>query len=73
MKRILDLCKESRYAVAYGSLNKYHIRMNEIYDLAKEVERDLTWLRCLEDAGVDNWQGCDYASELMKEKYNDGW
>lgn len=25
-------------------------------------------LQCLEDAGVDNWQGCDYAYELWREK-----
>jgi Mg2+ and Co2+ transporter CorA len=28
----------------------------------------LKWLDALEDAGVDNWQGIDYAYELLKEK-----
>ena len=34
------------------------------YDSLKEAQ--LT-LRCLEDAGVDNWQGIDYAYELKRE------
>ena len=25
------------------------------------------WLSCLEDAGVDNWSGIDYAYELARE------
>ena len=25
---------------------------------------DSIWLGCLEDAGVDNWDGIDYAQEL---------
>jgi hypothetical protein len=28
---------------------------------------DLTWLTCLEDAGVDNWSGYEYAIQLLKE------
>ena len=28
---------------------------------------DSRWLQCLEDAGVDNWQGYDYARDLWKE------
>lgn len=28
---------------------------------------DREWLRCLENAGVDNWGGCSYARELQKE------
>lgn len=31
------------------------------YDKMKE---DLFWLECLRNAGVDNWQGLDYAAEL---------
>lgn len=26
-----------------------------------------TFLQCLEDAGVDNWQGIDYAYEMMNK------
>ncbi len=25
---------------------------------------DVMWLHCLENAGVDNWEGCVYAQEL---------
>ena len=28
---------------------------------------DLFWLLCLENAGVDNWPGIDYAYELKEE------
>lgn len=30
--------------------------------------KDSRWLQCLEDAGVDNWQGYDYACDLWKEE-----
>ena len=31
------------------------------------LERD-KWLTCLEIAGVDNWDGIDYAQELMSQE-----
>lgn len=33
----------------------------------KRIEEDLNWLECLENAGVDNWSGYDYAQELFNE------
>lgn len=36
----------------------------EEYESLKE---DQLWLQCLENAGVDNWEGYDYARELMDE------
>lgn len=33
------------------------------------VER-LEFLGCLEAAGVDNWEGFDYAYQMMEEKEN---
>lgn len=36
----------------------------------KEYEsllEDRKWLQALENAGVDNWEGYDYARELMNE------
>ena len=36
----------------------------EIYD---EMVEACNWLMCLENAGVDNWQGIDYAHELKEE------
>lgn len=29
-----------------------------------EMKEELRWLQCLEEAGVDNWDGYDYALEL---------
>ena len=26
------------------------------------------WLECLEEAGVDNWEGVSFAQELMEER-----
>lgn len=35
-------------------------------ELAKSAE-DVDWLRCLEAAGVDNWEGIDTAIEMRDE------
>ncbi len=35
----------------------------EEYD---ELKRDQDWLRCLEGAGVDNWDGIEYAQESFE-------
>lgn len=35
-------------------------------ELAKSAE-DVDWLRCLEAAGVDNWEGIDTAIEIRGE------
>jgi len=45
---------------------------DEEYILIKQSEYDLLkadsdWLACLENAGVDNWSGYDYAIELKYE------
>lgn len=36
------------------------ITKSEYEDLKEESE----WLACLEEAGVDNWEGIDYAHEI---------
>ncbi len=33
-----------------------------------ELKRDARWLACLENAGVDNWEGISFAHELMSEE-----
>lgn len=33
------------------------------------LKRRSDWLDCLESAGVDNWQGIDYAYEIWREEY----
>lgn len=40
-------------------------------EITKEIQERLDWLACLEAAGVDNWQGIDYAYELYREKHPD--
>ena len=40
----------------------------------KEYEsllEDQNWLNALENAGVDNWQGIDFARELLGEQEDD--
>lgn len=32
------------------------------------MQDGLAWLQALEDAGVDNWSGYDYAREAMEEE-----
>lgn len=45
--------------------------MEETVTIAKsEYERlveDSEWLGCLEAAGVDNWEGYEFARDLMNE------
>lgn len=31
------------------------------------LKRDSQWLSCLEQAGVDNWEGYDMAQDMMSE------
>jgi hypothetical protein len=40
----------------------------------KEYEsllEDSQWLSCLDAAGVDNWDGYDYAHEIYQEQYGE--
>jgi hypothetical protein len=34
----------------------------------ESLKEDARWLQCLENAGVDNWEGYDYARELLNEE-----
>ena len=36
-------------------------------DEYESLKEDVEWLRCLEAAGVDNWDGIDYASDLLED------
>lgn len=33
----------------------------------QELEEKELWLSALQCAGVDNWEGCEYAEELLHE------
>jgi hypothetical protein len=37
----------------------------------EELERVERWLECLGEAGVDNWDGSDYAVQLYVERYSE--
>jgi hypothetical protein len=37
----------------------------------ESLKEDARWLQCLENAGVDNWQGIDYAYDLKREMDED--
>ena len=37
-------------------------------DLYESLMEDQHWLSCLENAGVDNWDGISFAEELMQEE-----
>lgn len=43
---------------------------NETITISKEeyesLLEDRKWLQCFENAGIDNWQGYDYARELYR-------
>lgn len=38
----------------------------EEYD---EMQKDIAFLECLRDAGVDNWDGYDFAVEAYQEQH----
>lgn len=47
----------------YGVIDdQVHIPRNEY----EELLADSKWLAALEAAGVDNWDGIDFAQEIMK-------
>jgi hypothetical protein len=45
--------------------------MDEIVTIPKaeyeDLLADVKWLRALEASGVDNWEGFDFAKDLLKE------
>jgi len=49
--------------------------MEEMITILKSEYDDLVesqrWLNALENAGVDNWGGIDFAHELYREEEND--
>ncbi len=48
--------------------------MEETVTISKEeyesLLEDQKLLQCLQDAGVDNWEGYDYAMEMMEDMEN---
>lgn len=50
-------------------------KMEEMVTITKaeyvQLLEDSHWLSCLEAAGVDNWEGFDYAREMYFEQQDD--
>jgi hypothetical protein len=62
----------SLYSRLYDALSAEECFGNEASVLAlfktaiDDAEKDSVWLSYLENAGVDNWSGIDYAQELYE-------
>lgn len=39
----------------------------ELFNYLDKLEENSNFLCCLQNAGVDNWDGYEYAQELMEE------
>lgn len=74
LREIIELCNDRMGVFPGGEVDRL---LDEIRGRAQdhfdEENKELVWLRCLENAGVDNWPGCDYAAEMMRKKYGDDW
>ncbi len=55
-----------------GNLNETPKPANDTVTITKAEYESLVenaaWLSCLEDAGVDNWSGIDFASDIARER-----
>ena len=61
---IVDLLRMVEVAdTQYGSMWVYDAAQTGA-DEIERLRKRLKWLDCLEAAGVDNWEGIDYAHEL---------
>lgn len=40
---------------------------NKLFNYLDQLEEDNNFLNCLKQAGVDNWDGYEYAQELLEE------
>ena len=57
----IDLC--------IGHIRNGHTDLaEEAFAELKELRDRILWLECLEEAGVDNWSGYDYAGDLYRER-----
>lgn len=51
--------------------NQLQARIAELESEVDDMREDVTFLRCLENAGVDNWDGIDYARDEFSEIWGD--
>lgn len=50
--------------VRSDELKRLKNRIKELESQVAELEQDSHWLRCLEQAGVDSWEGISEAQEI---------
>lgn len=58
---------DARKGELEGDYNRVYVIPVDIAD-SGDIEGQLNWLACLEEAGVDNWSGIDYAIQLNQER-----
>ena len=67
-----EIEKVIRTTLVVTNHKSIHITVNKIYDLFMEESEgyaeELRFLRCLEGAGVDNWEGYDIARDMMEDE-----
>ena len=59
---------ESETDYVDSTVDKAEMLLSELESYIETLEYKSKWLECLEAAGVDNWEGCEYASELMEDE-----
>ena len=52
-----------------GAINEKYVRIKE--SELNQLRADSRFLTELENAGVDNWQGMEFAEESYEEKYGE--
>ena len=66
----LEMVKVNQRSMDYY-IEKFEEQKKINQELCKEnekLEERSDWLSCLESAGVDNWEGYDYAVDLSEEQ-----
>ncbi len=64
--------KTSKYSwVDKATFEKIYVVKDKEKKKLEKLQAKERWLRCLEHAGVDNWEGFSYAIELWEERYGE--
>jgi hypothetical protein len=66
----MDLLKKLDAVLAHLNSEENELALEfreELSEYIEESSERSLWLMCLEDAGVDNWSGIDFAHDLRNE------
>ena len=63
------LVVEEEITALQSAMKKKDDALDALIKAASENQSELILLTCLDSAGVDNWEGYDFAFEVMKEHY----